>query len=99
MRSIYVTPEQWQQVKGILASALEQPPDARQAYLDRACAEPSLRRELESLISAHEQSGSGFINRPANTPTEILQTGAKIGSYEIVAPLGAGGMGVVYQGS
>lgn len=92
-----MTPEQWQQAKGILASALEHPPDARQAYLDRACAEPALRRELESLIAAHEQSASGFINRPASTPKEILQAGVKIGSYEIVAPLGAGGMGVVYK--
>jgi Tol biopolymer transport system component/tRNA A-37 threonylcarbamoyl transferase component Bud32 len=96
-RRTQVTPEQWRQVKGILASALEQPPDARQAFLDRACAEPSLRRELQSLIAAHEQSGSGFINRPASTPKEILRTGVKIGSYEIVAPLGAGGMGIVYK--
>ncbi len=33
-----------QYVKGILASALE-----RQAYLDRACADFDLRRELEAL--------------------------------------------------
>lgn len=92
-----MTPEQWQQLKGILASALEQPPDARQAYLDRACAEPSLRRELESLIAAQEQSGSGFINRPTSTTKEILSTGTRIGSYEILAPIGAGGMGIVYK--
>ena len=92
-----MTPEQWQQVKGILASALEQPPDARQAFLDRACAEPGLRRELESLIAAHEHSGSGFIHRPTSTTKEILGSGTRIASYEIVVQLGAGGMGVVYK--
>lgn len=55
-----MTPEEWQQVKGILASALEQPPAERSAYLDRACAEPALRRELESLIAAHQQGGSSL---------------------------------------
>ena len=29
-------------------------------------------------------------------PTMMLSPGTKLGSYEIVAPLGAGGMGEVY---
>src|SRR5215472_10792190 len=53
--------------------------------------------ELESLIAAHEQSGSGFINRPTSATRELLWAGAKVGTYEIVAPLGAGGTSVVYK--
>jgi serine/threonine protein kinase/Tol biopolymer transport system component len=92
-----VIPEKWQEIKEVLAAALEQPPAERHAYLDRACTEPALRREVESLIAAHEQGGSGLIEQPPPTTREILPTGTKIGSYEILARLGAGGMGVVYK--
>ncbi len=92
-----MTPERWQEVKRALAGALERTPEERGAYLDRACAEPSLRREVESLIAVHEQSGSGFMERPTSTTKEILQSGIRIGPYDIIAPLGAGGMGVVYK--
>jgi serine/threonine protein kinase len=91
-----MTPERWQELKTVLAAALERKPQERPAYLDQVCAEPSLRRELESLIAAHEQGDSSFMERP---PVEsgMLELGAKLGPYEILGPLGAGGMGEVYQ--
>jgi tetratricopeptide (TPR) repeat protein len=91
-----VTPERWQQIKEVLASVLEREPGERQDYLDKVCAEPMLRREVESLIAAHEQ-GDGSFMEDASTKSEALKSGAKLGPYEIVAPLGAGGMGVVYR--
>jgi hypothetical protein len=42
-----MTPERWQEVKEILAAALEQPAAERNAYLDQACAEPEVRREVD----------------------------------------------------
>ena len=91
-----MTPERWEELKKVLAAALERKPQERPAYLDQVCAEPSLRRELESLIAAHEQGDSSFMERP---PAEsgMLKLGAKLGPYEILGPLGAGGMGEVYQ--
>jgi eukaryotic-like serine/threonine-protein kinase len=91
-----VTPEQWQEVKKILASALEQPPHERAAYLDQACAESSLRREVESLILAHERTQTTILDRPAGQP-KSLAIGSTLGLYEILAHIGAGGMGEVYQ--
>ena len=91
-----MTPEHWQHVKKMLAAALEREPAKRAAYLDQVCAEPSLRRELESLIAAHEQGDNSFMEHPA-VQNGVLRNGTKLGSYEILAPIGAGGMGEVYK--
>jgi serine/threonine protein kinase len=97
-----MTPEHWQQVKEIFNSALEYEPAARAEYLSRVCSgnEP-LRKELESLIVAHEKDGS-FIDEPAfqaaakRLAEEPLVKGRMIGHYEILGVLGKGGMGEVY---
>ena len=91
-----MTPERWQEVKKVLAAALERPPSERKAYLDQACAEPALRREVESLIAVHEQAQTTFVVQPA-AQLEELAIGSRLGPYEIVARIGAGGMGVVYR--
>jgi len=91
-----VTPERWQEVKNVLASALERAPQERRAYLDQACAEPDLRREVESLLAAHEQGNSSFIEQSVNT-SPPLEKGAQLGQYTILARIGAGGMGEVYK--
>jgi eukaryotic-like serine/threonine-protein kinase len=93
-----VTPERWQEVKQVLAAALERTPGERNAYLDQACAEPALRREVESLIAAHEEAQTSFMARPA-IPAKELAIGSRLGAYEILARIGAGGMGDVYQAS
>ena len=90
-----MTPERWQQVKELLAAALEKAPEQRRAYLDQVCNEPEMRREVESLIAAHEREGTTFVDD--FSLATVLESGARIGTYEIVAQLGAGGMGVVYK--
>jgi eukaryotic-like serine/threonine-protein kinase len=91
-----VTPDRWQEVKKVLAGALERTPGERHAYLDQACAEPDLRHEVESLIAAHEQAQTSFLAQPAIQSKE-LATGSRLGPYEILARIGAGGMGEVYK--
>ena len=91
-----MTPERWQEVKKVLAAALERAPAQRPAYLDQACPEPDLRREVESLIAAHEQGQSSFLTQPAMQAKE-LANGSLLGPYEILARIGAGGMGEVYK--
>ena len=91
-----MTPEQWQQVKAMLAAALEKPPQERDEYLNQVCMEQSLRREVESLLAAHGEAESGFLGLPDDEPDE-LRSGTRLGPYEILAPLGEGGMGKVYK--
>jgi eukaryotic-like serine/threonine-protein kinase len=91
-----MTPERWQEVKKVLAGALERAPEQRRAYLDQACTDPALRREVESLISAHANGDTTFMDSAA-MEAPMLPNGGKLGHYEIVGRIGAGGMGVVYK--
>ena len=53
-----VTPARWQQVKNLLAQALEASPSERPALLERICAgDSALRSEIESLLEAGDKAG------------------------------------------
>jgi len=91
-----MTPDNWQRVKQVLAGALEREPADRVAYLDQACTEQSLRNEVVSLLAACGTGESGFLDQSA-VGSGALDIGAMLGSYEILAPLGSGGMGDVYR--
>ena len=46
------TPERWHQIARIYELAADRDPSARDAFLNDACAgDPSLRQEVESLLS------------------------------------------------
>src|SRR5436309_2551408 len=96
-----------QEIDEIFQAALDLPSEQRLAYLDRACAsDEDLRAEVESLISSYEQAGS-FIEQPAIEvdasvvagPLTGGMAGESIGHYQIIKPLGSGGMGEVYLAS
>jgi eukaryotic-like serine/threonine-protein kinase len=96
--------ERWQEASRILEIALERDPDRRAAYLGGVCAnDDELRREVESLLAASERAGS-LLDSPAMEMAAPLfvnssvksMLGQSIGRYNIVAALGAGGMGEVY---
>src|SRR6202045_913943 len=98
--------EHWGTVKEKLQAALDLEPEKRRAYLDEAAgSNPELRRELESLLVAHEQSGTDFLNTPPVPTVAIMEDtqprelfiGRRIGPYQIVNQIGAGGMGEVYR--
>ncbi|MGH9970002.1 MAG: protein kinase domain-containing protein [Pyrinomonadaceae bacterium] len=99
-----VTAERWQRIKDLFNSTLARPATERARFLLKACGtDESLRKEVESLLSAHEEDES-FLNVPAyELAAEMLEKGKsqpavgdRIGPYTILSSLGAGGMGEVY---
>ena len=104
--------DRWQRIKALFARALEAPSAERAALLEReARGDPALRQEVESLLAAHEQSGSALDAPPAALKAEALAVtggarpgygmghgiGDRIGAYRIVELLGTGGMGQVFK--
>jgi len=98
-------PERWRQIERLYLSALEQEPAQRNRFLTEACrGDAELRREVESLL---ESGGSTELlaDRTAwaeagdsAAPLTVLAPGSRLGPYQILGPLGEGGMGKVYRG-
>ena len=96
--------QHWQQVKDIFEGALESEGAQREAFLDRACSsDVELRREVESLLRSYGQAGS-FMEAPAVAlaaesfvgEQKKLLVGQRVKHYQVIGPIGEGGMGEVY---
>lgn len=97
--------ERWRQIDEVFQAALERGPEERAAFIGEACGDDdSLRLEVEKLLAADGEAGS-LIETPAyavaapmivgdDAPTLLGKT---ISHYQIIAPLGKGGMGEVYR--
>jgi serine/threonine protein kinase len=100
-----MTPEEWQEIKYVLQTALELDPPARPKFLDSACAGRStVRAEVESLLHSHDEDEI-FLQQPvavaagdlASGAVEVTWAGRRVGPYELLEPIGEGGMGKVYR--
>src|ERR1041384_8013661 len=99
-----MTPERWQKIDEVFHAALAYEPAQRAGFLTSACGgDESLRLEVESLLSSHQDAES-FIETPAGDVAAGLlssqepgfEPGQQINNYQIVRPIGSGGMGEVY---
>ena len=96
--------DDWARVRRILEDIVNQPAHERTAYLAAQVGEPEIRREVESLLQAHDSAGNFLQSASLLWPdapalpftTAPLEPGTRVNSFEIVRPVGAGGMGQVY---
>ena len=85
-----------------MASALSVDARERAAFVHaQAGADEELRREVLSLLAAHEEAGEFLEASPMDSssepePPEPSLAGVRVGAYELVREIGRGGMGTVY---
>ena len=95
----------WERLRALFEGALERPPAERAAFLRGQTDDEAIRGEVASLIAAHEQA-EGFLAESTFGPMREheslvdaprLAAGSRLGAFEILEPLGTGGMGEVYR--
>jgi serine/threonine protein kinase len=99
-----MTHERYQRVGHIYHAALELSPEDRAAFLDSTCGgDRELRREVESLLSAHDKMGDYFATPAIEVASRMVAqgqnpslVGRSLSHYRVLSLIGAGGMGEVY---
>jgi len=105
--------ERWQKLKEVFEAALELDAETRRAFLEQACeGDEALRQRVESLLDSYQQDESfmetarvaeaadALVETPesASLPSQLSSSpGTRMGPYEILGLIGAGGMGKVYR--
>jgi len=79
-------------VSSLYIAALALDGEARTAFLHHACPDEDVRLEVESLLQ-YEGRAERFLESEALAAT----IGRRIGAYEVLSLIGAGGMGLVYR--
>ncbi|MEM7245514.1 MAG: serine/threonine-protein kinase [Acidobacteriota bacterium] len=84
-------------VEELFHAALDLSPSERAAFLDEKCRDDRrLRAEVDSLLNHHD-AASGFLEHDELAVASTSPpTPSRVGSYELLRLLGAGGMGVVH---
>jgi serine/threonine protein kinase/lipopolysaccharide biosynthesis regulator YciM len=91
-------------VEDVFLAALEKSPPERPGFLDSACGgDAELRSQVEALLRSHVEAGS-LLEQPIFQPGPTVdggssteRSGAVIGPYKLIEPIGEGGMGTVWM--
>ena len=101
------SPARWAEIKAVFEAALDLPPGERAAALAASGLDESAQDEVRSLLQHHDEATSAdeFLSTPASLdeagssdtrPAPALP-GQRLGAWEVVRPLGTGGMGEVFE--
>src|SRR3989454_1140346 len=87
-----------EKVEAIFEAAVALETETQRAdYLRRVCPDSELRREVESLLEAHQQPDDVFEEKTKRVEAPFSEgPGTSIGRYKLLERVGEGGCGVVY---
>ena len=102
-----IPPERWREIDRVLDGVLDLPPEARDAFLESACArDAELRAEVERILGARAPLGD-FLEEPllvspapafgAHSASPLIAPGVMLAErYVVEREIGHGGMATVY---
>jgi Tol biopolymer transport system component len=86
----------WERVWAAFHAACDLAPEERPGFLQAALPDPHLQRMALDFLDEFEKSGSlDPADAPEPEPDDL--SGSSLGRFDILEPIGRGGMGVVYR--
>jgi eukaryotic-like serine/threonine-protein kinase len=87
----------WRRAEDVFHAALEQAPEARRTFVDEACrGHADLLALVDTLLSNDTEAGR-FLDTPSPAAPIPARCHRRLGAYQVLSRLGAGGMGEVYR--
>jgi len=94
----------WADIKALFEATVDLPAAAREPLMAAAALAPDALAELRSLLAHHDEATGGAVFMAENAATALAEApalaaaaGQRLGAWEIVRAIGAGGMGEVFE--
>jgi tetratricopeptide (TPR) repeat protein/predicted Ser/Thr protein kinase len=90
--------DQWARISALFQDACERPRDERDSWLSAHCNDAGVRAEVLAMLQTYDTDPE-FLEQPADVGDGLtsMHAGRRLGPYLLVAEIGRGGMGVVYE--
>ena len=90
--------EWWDKVEKLFHTARELSAESRSRLLDQECSsDHAMRRKIEALLEQDGRPETFFDKPPLASDGHGFAPGARLGPYEVLDQIGAGGMGKVFR--
>ena len=95
------TAASWAAIKALFETCVDLPVPAREPLITAAALDPASLVELRSLLAHHDQATGAQVFMSESAAQQLAEgaarVGQRLGAWEIVRAIGAGGMGEVFE--